>query len=87
MSTKTADPFSTILTDEERYMRRIHGLRVVESMLLQAANSGQAPNEEALEAASGVVCEALTTFEELGVLDLVCDRDMARSAGGSGAEA
>ena len=90
METQTVTPLRAptphtrpALTDEERYTPRIAALRVVERMLLASANSGQAPNEQELEAASAVIEEALGAFEDLGILDLVCERDIARSAGGS----
>jgi hypothetical protein len=75
-----------ILTAEERYSRRIDALRTLEAMLLQYANSLQSPNENVLGSASGVIAEALETFEELELLELMGDRDAAREAPGSGVE-
>ena len=65
------------LTDEERYHRSVASLRVLEAMLVQAANSGQAPNEKELDSGSTVIAAALDTFEELEILELVGDRDSA----------
>jgi len=75
-----------VLTDEERYSRRIAPLRTVEAMLLQSANSGQSPNEDTLASASGVIDEALDTFAQLEILELLGDRDAAKEATGSGVE-
>ena len=63
------------ITNEERYARSIQGLRVVEGMLIQSANSGQSPNQETCDAAAGVVNVALETFKELEILELVGARD------------